>query len=162
MSTAVFCGSFDPFTTGHFNVARRAADLFGSVTVLVAANSEKKCLFTDEERLAIARDSCAEDARICVQLCSETIADAARRLGAVAIVKGLRDSTDYNYESHFAGAMRALGAPEVVFLDVEPAFAHVSSTFVRELFRYGKDYRPYLCRGAHVLVENYLAKKGEK
>ena len=74
-------------------------------------------------------------------------------------MKGLRDSTDYNYESHFAGAMRALGAPEVVFLDVEEAFSHVSSTFVRELFRYKKDYASYLPKNALGTVERLLKQK---
>lgn len=159
MAICVFPGSFDPFTVGHFSVARRAADVFGKTVILVASNSDKKCLFSDEERLRIVRASIADDPRLSAELCEETVADAAISLGAVAIVKGLRDSTDYNYESHFAGAMRALGAPEVVFLDVEERFSHVSSTFVRELFRYGKDPSEYLCAGAFPLVETILKKK---
>lgn len=159
MPLCVFAGSFDPFTVGHADVVRRAADLFGEVAILVSQNSEKKTLFTLEERLEIVRAACAEDPRVCVQSCEETVADAARRLGADCIVKGLRDSTDYNYESHFAGAMRALGAPEVVFLDVREEFAHVSSTFVRELIRYQKDYSRYVPAAACATVENFLSKK---
>lgn len=159
MAICVFAGSFDPFTVGHLNVASRAADLFGRTVVLVSANSEKNALFTDEERVKIAEAACVSDSRISVELCEETVADAAASLGAVCIVKGLRDSTDYNYESHFAGAMRALGAPEVVFLDVEERFAHVSSTFVRELFRYGKDWQAYLPESAWETVAEILKNK---
>ena len=159
MALCVFPGSFDPFTTGHEAIVRRAADLFGEVVVLVAANSEKKTFFSAEERLEIVRAACSKDSRVRAELCSETIADAACRLGASCIVKGLRDSTDYNYESHFAGAMRALGAPEVVFLDVEEAFSHVSSTFVRELFYYKKDYTSYLPKNALETVGRLLEQK---
>lgn len=161
MALCVFPGTFDPFTKGHFNIARRAADLFGRVVVLVSANAEKKNFFTARERLEIARASCACDERICVELCEETVADAAQSLGAVCIVKGLRDSTDYNYESHLAGAMRALGAPETVFLDVEEPYTHLSSTFVRELFRYGKEYEKYLAEGACCAVREALLRHGE-
>ncbi len=159
MAICVFAGSFDPFTVGHFEIARRAADLFGHTVILVAANSDKKSFFSDGERLEIVRASIASDARLSAQLCEETVADAATSLGAVCIVKGLRDSTDYNYESHFAYACRALGGPEVVFLDVEEEYAHVSSTFVRELFRYGKDFSPYLCEGARETVRAFLNNK---
>ena len=159
MAVCVFAGSFDPFTVGHLQIARRAASLFGKTVILVAANAEKRCFFSDEERLEIVRASIADDPRLSVELCEETVADAAMSLGAVCIVKGLRDSTDYNYESHFAYACRALGGPEVVFLDVEEEYAHVSSTFVRELFRYEKDFSPYLAEGAHETVKRFLKNK---
>lgn len=156
---AVFPGSFDPFTAGHASVCRRAADLFGKVVVLVSKNSEKKNFFSAEERLSIARAAVADDPRICVELCEGLVSEKARALGAACIVKGLRDSSDYNYESRFAFAMRELGAPEVVFLDVESALSGVSSTFVRELLIHGCDWRPYLPQGAHGVLQSILKEK---
>lgn len=156
---AVFPGSFDPFTIGHAEICRRAADLFGRVVVLVSQNSEKKTLFSAEERLEIARAACRADARLSVALCEGTVADAACALGAACVVRGLRDSADFAAEARFCGAMRELGAPEVVLLQVHREYADVSSTFVRELFYYGRDYRPYLPEAAHESVRRLLQQK---
>ncbi len=159
MKIAVFPGSFDPITVGHCDIARRAARLFDKVVVLVAKNSQKHTLFDEGERLEMARAAFREDADISVELCEGTVADAALRLGACCIVKGLRDSVDYAVESHFCGAMRALGNVEVVLLDVHKEYADVSSTFVRELYYYDKPKTDYVPAGALELSESFYKAK---
>lgn len=140
----VLPGTFDPITVGHFDLAVRAADLFDEVVILVGENTEKKTLFTPAQRLEIADAAFARDARISVRLCDTTVADAARKLDACCIVKGARSSIDFDYESQIFGAMRALGAPDTVLFCVRAEYADVSSTFVRELFRYHKDYAAFV------------------
>lgn len=157
---AVFAGSFDPFTIGHASIARRAADLFGEVVVLVSRNAEKQTLFSESERLEIARAACAADARITVRLCTGLVSEAARELGAACLVKGLRDGADYDYESRLCGILRELDAPEVILFNVHAEYAHVSSGFVRELLRYGKDPLPYVPEGAHAVLRGLCEKKG--
>lgn len=156
---AVFAGTFDPVTTGHEHVVRRAADLFGSVAVLVCRNAEKRTLFTAEERVALCKAAFSADARVTVELCESTVSDAALRLGASCIVRGVRDSVDFAYEARFAAAMRALGAPEVVFFDVCKEYSDVSSTFVRELLHYQKPYDEYVPALSRALLAEYASKK---
>ena len=155
----IFPGSFDPFTRGHEQIARRAAELFGRVVVLLAKNADKHAFFTDDERLCLARASLKDDPRISVKLWQGMVADAARELGASVIVRGVRDSADLSAEKRYADAMRAFGAPEVVLLCETGEFSFVSSTLVRELIACGGDYAAFLPEGARGEMRRILDKK---
>lgn len=98
MRTAVCPGSFDPVTFGHRDIIHRASMLFDKVIVLVAVNKHKTPLFTPEERVELIKKVTAEFPNVEVDVCSGLIADYVREVGAVAIVKGLRAVTDFEYE----------------------------------------------------------------
>ena len=138
-------GSFDPLTLGHVDVVLRAADLFDVVHLGVAVNPAKRGLFTGAERVRLARAAldATGDARaervVVEEFADGLLVDHCRRLGARAVVKGLRGGTDYAYELPMALMNRHLADVETVFLVGDPRFGHVSSSLVKEVARYGGD-----------------------
>lgn len=137
---AILPGTFDPFTLGHLDLARRAASLFGRVTLAVATHPRKRHLFSTEERVALARAALEEVPGAEALAIEGLVVDAARRLGATVIVRGVRGGTDLDYEAPMARTNRVL-APEIdtVLLLPSPEIAHVSSTLVRQIASMGGD-----------------------
>ena len=131
---AVYPGTFDPITLGHQDIIRRAAGLFGTVVVAVAAAHHKKTMFSLQERLETVRDVLKPYANVQVEPFSGLVRDFAVLHGARAMVRGVRSVTDFDFESQLAGMNRAL-APDVetVFLTPDARFQHISSTLVREI-----------------------------
>lgn len=140
---AVCPGSFDPVTLGHLNIFRRTADIFDRVIVLVMQNAQKRALFTPEQRRDIILASLNGAPGISVVCSSGICADAARELGACAIVKGVRSSADFDYETDIAAVNRGLGAPETVFIPSNPIYRHVSTSTALHLYRLGTDVTSY-------------------
>lgn len=136
----LFVGSFDPFTTGHASVVRRALPLFDRLVIGVGVNPEKNYEFTADERVAAIRSLYKDDNRIDVQSYSDFAVDLARRVGAKFIVKGVRNTQDFEYERVQAEFNRRLGNIETILLYTEPELESISSTAVRQLRRFGKDY----------------------
>ena len=135
--TAIYPGTFDPITLGHQDIIRRAARLFDRVIVGVAAAHHKKTLFTLEERLESVREvvqQYAQFSEIQVAPFEGLVRDFAVNNGAIAMVRGVRSVTDFDFESQLAGMNRAL-APDVdtVFLTPDARFQYISSTLVREI-----------------------------
>ena len=143
MRLALYAGTFDPLTRGHLDVVTRALALFDRVELTVAVNEAKQPLFTLEERLALAREcvgGLAARDRVSVAAFEGLLVDHARARGAVALVRGLRQVADFDYELRMAAANRRL-APEVETVFLPPAEAHalVASSLVREIHRWGGD-----------------------
>ncbi|MEN9373518.1 MAG: hypothetical protein RIR79_1070 [Pseudomonadota bacterium] len=132
--TAVYPGTFDPITLGHQDVIRRAARLFDRVVVGVAAAHHKQTLFTLEERLESVREVVKMYPHVKVASFTGLVRDFAVNHGAVAMVRGVRSVTDFDFENQLAGMNRAL-APDVetIFLTPDSRFQHISSTLVREI-----------------------------
>ena len=138
---AVYPGSFDPVTSGHYDIIERAAGMFETLIVLVAANSTKTPLFTAEERTALLRESCAELPNVQVAILPNTLlVEYARQCGAQVIVKGLRAVSDFEYEFQMALLNRHL-QPEVetMFLMTAAEHSYLSSSIVKEIARLGGD-----------------------
>lgn len=140
-------GSFDPVTNGHVDVVLRAAELFDEVVVAVLANPAKAGTFTPEERVGLIEESLAAAAggpppgvRV-EHVPGGLLVDYCRRVGAVAVVKGLRSGTDFAYELPMALMNRHLTGLETVFLPGSPQFEHVSSSLVKEVAGHGGDVR---------------------
>ncbi|GAB6897538.1 pantetheine-phosphate adenylyltransferase [Kineosporia succinea] len=133
-------GSFDPVTNGHLDVIERATVLFDEVIVAVASNPAKKSLFTVPERVELIERSFAGRPEVSVQTVDGgLLVDFCRRVGAVAVVKGLRGGTDFAYELPMALMNRHLSGVETVFLPGEPRFEHVSSSLIKEVAAHGGD-----------------------
>lgn len=138
---AVYPGSFDPVTSGHFDVITRAAGMFETLLVLVAANSSKSPLFTGEERADLLRRSCTGLPNVRVELLPPTLlVSYVVESGAKVIVKGLRAVSDFEYEFQMALLNRHLQPDvETIFLMTAAQHAYLSSSIVKEIARLGGD-----------------------
>jgi len=143
--TALYPGSFDPLTNGHLDVIRQAAGIFDQIVIAIGVHHDKRPILSFDERARLVRDACAkiQPARPChfdVISFAGLAVEAARARGASAILRGLRDATDFDYEMRMAGMNAAL-APEVrtVFLPASQGLRHVSATFVRQIAQLGGD-----------------------
>ena len=137
---AVYSGTFDPITLGHEDVARRAAGLFDTVVLAVAVAHHKKTRFALEERMAIAQDALQDVANLQVLPFDGLIMDFCAAQGACAVVRGIRNLTDFDYEAQMAAMNRKLlPQVETVFLLPTAELQCISSTLVREISLLGGD-----------------------
>jgi pantetheine-phosphate adenylyltransferase len=138
MRIAVYSGTFDPITLGHEDVIRRAAGLFDRLILAVAVAHHKKTRFTLEQRIALAAQALADVPAIEVVPFDGLIMDFCRDHGAVAVVRGIRNITDFDYEAQMAAMNRKLNpAVETVFLLPQADTQCISSTLVREIAKLG-------------------------
>lgn len=137
--TALFAGTFDPYTIGHHALVERALALFDNVVIAVGCNMEKRCLATAEERVAAIESLYEGYARVRVVTYDTLTMDLAREVGATALLRGVRTVKDFEYERELADVNLRMGGIETVLLVSEPEYAHISSSLVRELLKYGKD-----------------------
>lgn len=136
---AVFSGSFDPFTIGHDDIVRRALQLFDHLYIVVAVNPTKHYMLTADERVGAIRKFYEGDHRITVEADAGMTADYASRVGARFVVKGVRSTTDFEYEKVQAEYNKRLGDLETVLLYSPPELAAVSSSAYRHLTYFHKD-----------------------
>lgn len=145
MSTAVFPGSFDPVTTGHVDLIRRASRMFDRLVVGVLVNSAKQPLFSKEERVAMLREITADQDNIEVSSFEGLLVDFVKEQHADAIVRGLRTPGDFDYELPLAQANHKLSVQaDTIFLASAPEYSYISSSAVRELLRYQADISGYV------------------
>ena len=144
MKTAIFPGSFDPFTVGHQDIVRRALPLFDRIVIGVGVNAQKTPLFSPEERVEMIRKAFKDEPRITVRTYSNLTVDFAREEGAEFMLRGVRSTIDFEYEKAFAEANKQLSGLETVLMLTKPEYEHISSSLVRDLYSYGKDITPYL------------------
>lgn len=145
---AIYPGSFDPITFGHVDIMERAAALFDKVVVALALNLEKKPLFSLEERREMIVEASAHLPNVSVVEVSGLMVEFAREQGAVALIRGLRAVSDFEYEFQMALMNRKL-APRVitVFLMPHDSYTYLNSTIVREVARFGGDISQFVPPG---------------
>jgi pantetheine-phosphate adenylyltransferase len=137
---AVYPGTFDPITYGHIDVVERAAQLFHRVIILVASNTTKAPLFTDDERMAMIREVFASKPSIEVDGFDGLLVDYARRRKASVIIRGLRAVSDFEIEFQMALTNRKMSKElETIFLVPREQYSYLNSTIVREIARLGGD-----------------------
>lgn len=136
----LYAGSFDPFTLGHLDVLEQAAKLFSQIEVVVGINSEKQGLFTPEERVGLIQQATAHLPQVEVHLFRGLLVDYAQKTQANALIRGLRQATDFDYEIRMATANRRLcpQIPTITFWATEHQL-FTSSSIVREIHRWGGD-----------------------
>ncbi|GAB2695652.1 pantetheine-phosphate adenylyltransferase [Thalassiella azotivora] len=140
MRTVVCPGSYDPVTEGHLDVIRRAAALFDEVVVAVMVNPAKRGAFDPPARRRLIEESLGGLPRVRVDTVDGgLLVDYCRRIGAGAVVKGLRGGTDFAYELPMALMNKHLTGLETVFVPGDPALGHVSSSLVKEVAGHGAD-----------------------
>ncbi len=142
MRRAIFPGSFDPLTNGHLDIIKRSSPLFDEIIIAVLNNGDKHPMFTVEERASMIREVLPSvDTNACemvVDIFSGLTADFARKSGAMAIIRGIRAVSDYEYELRMALMNRRL-EPEIetVFLMAGEEYSYVSSTLMKQVFELG-------------------------
>ena len=157
MKKAVCPGSFDPITNGHIDIIKRAAELFDEVTVLVVTNPDKKCVFSPEERCLLIEKAVEGIEGVKVDSFSGLLADYVKQNGISAIVKGIRSSSDFEYEFQMALANRSL-APnaETVFITADPQNMYVSSSLIRQIACFGGDVSDFVPKNIVPEIEKRL------
>ncbi len=135
----LFPGSFDPPTCGHADIIKRASQLCDKLYVGVLVNIKKQCLYPVEKRVEMLRRISAVYSNVEVIAFDGLLADAAKKFGADALIKGLRNSADYQYERDMAQINMALAGVETLYLQADQSRTAVSSSVVRELLAFNGD-----------------------
>ncbi len=159
MRTGIFVGSFDPFTTGHDSIVRRALPLLDRLVIGIGVNPGKGCMLPAEDRLRAIAGLYVDETRIETRLYGCLTADFAREVGAGFIVKGARNAADFEYERAQAIANRELSGLETVLLIAEPRLEHVSSSLVREILRFGGDAGRYVPPAVMAVMAESLSRR---
>ncbi len=147
--TAIFPGTFDPFTVGHANILSRALPMFDRIIVGVGKNAGKHPLLSPEERVARIRQLYADEPRVSVESYDNLTVDFARQMGAQYILRGLRSVRDFEYERDVAAMNLRLGGLETIMLFCDAQYASISSSVVRELIAYGHDVSEFIPSTPH-------------
>lgn len=152
---ALFAGSFDPFTRGHEAVVEEALRLFDEVVIGVGDNISKRGLLSVEQRCQLIEDLYADNDRVRVAKYSTLTGDFAREVGATALVRGVRNTVDFEFERTIEATNRQLFPELTTVLLVTPAeYMHISSSTVRELLAFGREVDDYMPQ--NIKIENYL------
>ena len=142
---ALFPGSFDPFTRGHEDIVLRGQKIFDEIIIAIGYNSQKKRYFDIEYMVKKIKDCFSDYDNIKVDKYTELTAVYANHLGADYLLRGLRNTTDFEYENSIAMVNKDLyNGLETVFLITSPKFAFISSSIIREVHIYGGDVSKYI------------------
>ena len=150
MKIAVFPGSFDPFTLGHYSVVERALGFVDKVIVAIGVNDNKRTFFDVEDRKRIIEAAFKNESRVEVQFYDALTVDFVKKVGGTIILRGIRSIQDFEYERTIADANRAMTGIETILLFTEPQHSFISSTVVRDVLRYGKDASEFLPPGIDI------------
>lgn len=145
MKTAVFAGSFDPITKGHEDIVLQAMSLFDEIVIAIGVNIEKKYTFPHDDRIKWIKNTFAAYPKVKVVSYEGLTVDLCKKMSAGFIIRGLRNTTDFEYESIIAEANKKLN-PEVetVFLLSDPNLRCISSTVVRDVLKNNGDARQFI------------------
>ncbi|GEP52481.1 phosphopantetheine adenylyltransferase [Flavobacterium noncentrifugens] len=140
MRKAIFPGSFDPITLGHYDIIKRSIPLFDEIVIAIGVNAEKKYMFTLEERLRFIEEAFKDDKSVSVVTYEGLTIDLCKKLKANFILRGLRNPADFEFEKAIAHTNRKLSKIETVFLLTAANTSYISSSIVRDVLRNGGDY----------------------
>ncbi len=141
MRKAIFPGSFDPITLGHYDIIKRSIPLFDEIIVAIGINAEKKYMFSLEERKRFLEEAFDDEPSISVITYEGLTIDLCKKLNANFILRGLRNPADFEFEKAIAHTNRRLSKIETVFLLTAAKTSFISSSIVRDVIRNGGDYK---------------------
>ena len=144
MRIAIFPGTYDPFTIGHDALVRRALSIVDELYIAIGINAEKRTMLTLDERMQRIAALYKDEPRIHVVSYEGLATDFAQSIGAQFIIRGVRNTIDFEYERNIADINRMLTGIDTLLLISEPEYAAISSSMVRELAHFGKDISKYL------------------
>lgn len=159
MKIAVYPGSFDPFTNGHLDILKRAASLFDHVIVGVLVNQSKNCLFSPEERVDLIHEVTKDIENVRVIHFNGLLVNFCKKVGANAVIRGLRAVSDYEYEVQlFAANYHLESTVETVFLMSQPKYSFLSSSVVKEIAYYNGDIEDMVSPVIAEAIKNKMKK----
>ncbi len=138
---AIFPGSFDPITNGHYDIIKRGASLFDEIIVAIGINAEKKYMFSLEERKRFIEEAFKDEPKVKVITYTGLTIDLCRKEKADFILRGLRNPADFEFEKAIAHTNRSLSEIETVFLLTAARTSYISSSIVRDVLRNGGDIK---------------------
>lgn len=147
MKRAIFPGTFDPFTTGHFSIVERALTFMDEIIIGIGINESKNTYFPIDKRVEVIRDFYKSEPRVKVEAYNTLTIDFAKEMNADFIIRGIRTVKDFEYEESISDVNRKLAGVETILLFTEPELSCVSSTLVRELLSFGKDVSQFIPKG---------------
>lgn len=149
---AVFPGSFDPITIGHHSIVMRALPLFDEIVMAIGENTNKKYLFTLEQRIEHLKQAFGHISKISIVSYSGLTVDFCKKINANYILRGLRNTTDFEYERAIAQINKSM-APEIetVFLVTEPQYGAINSTIVRDIIIHGGNIQNFIPEGVKII-----------
>ncbi|MEN9337194.1 MAG: Phosphopantetheine adenylyltransferase [Bacteroidota bacterium] len=140
MKRAIFPGSFDPITLGHYDIIQRGASLFDEIIVAIGVNADKKYMFSLEERKQFIEEAFKDEPKVRVITYEGLTIDLCKKEKADFILRGLRNPADFEFEKAIAHTNRKLSQIETVFLLTASRTSYISSSIVRDVLRNGGDY----------------------
>ena len=140
MKRAIFPGSFDPITLGHYDIILRGISLFDELVIAIGENADKQYMFSLEDRVRFITEAFKDEPRISVRTYSGLTVDFCREVDAGFILRGLRNPADFEFEKAIAHTNRKLSEIETVFLLTSSGKSYISSSIVRDVIRNGGDY----------------------
>jgi pantetheine-phosphate adenylyltransferase len=140
MKRAIFPGSFDPITLGHYDIIQRGISLFDEVVIAIGENAEKSYMFNLKDRMRFIKEAFKDEPRIQVKTYRGLTVDFCRKVDAQFILRGLRNPADFEFEKAIAHTNRKLSEIETVFLLTSSGKSYISSSIVRDVIRNGGDY----------------------
>lgn len=150
MKKAIFPGTFDPFTIGHFSIVKRALTFMDEITIGIGINENKKTYFPVEKRVEMIKDLYKNESRVKVKSYNSLTIDFAKEEETDFIIRGIRTVNDFEYEETIADINRKLAGIETILLFTEPELTCISSTIVRELLQYNKDVSCFIPQGLEI------------
>lgn len=150
MKRAIFPGTFDPFTIGHYSIVKRALTFMDEIVIGIGINENKHTYFPIDKRVDMIQKLYKDEPRIKVMAYDSLTIDFAKEIGAGFIVRGIRTVKDFEYEETIADINRKLANIETILLFTEPEMTCISSTIVRELLGYKKDISMFLPEGMEI------------
>ena len=150
MKRAIFPGSFDPITLGHYDIIKRGVTLFDEVIVAIGINADKKYMFTVDERKKFIEDTFADEPKIKVTTYEGFTVDFCKKIGVEFILRGLRNPADFEFEKAIAHTNRDLAPIETVFLLTSANTSYISSSIVRDVIRNHGDYTKLVPKSVRV------------
>ncbi|WP_372755559.1 pantetheine-phosphate adenylyltransferase [Mariniflexile sp.] len=150
MKKALFPGSFDPLTLGHYDIIKRGVTLFDEVIVAIGVNSEKKYMFSLEERTAFIENAFKDEPKVKVITYKGLTVDFCKEINVEFILRGLRNPADFEFEKAIAHANRRLATIETVFLLTSAKTSFISSSIVRDVIKNDGDYTKFVPNSVRV------------
>ena len=156
MNIGIYPGSFDPVTNGHIDIIRRSAKLVDTLIVAILQNTNKNSLFSEEERIRLLHESCADIKNLQIECFSGLLVDFAKAKNADLIIRGLRALTDFEYEFQMAQMNKHLYKDiETIFLVTDVKYSFLSSSAIKEVAKFGGNVRDFV---PQVVADQTLAK----
>lgn len=150
MKRAIFPGSFDPITLGHYDIIKRGVTLFDEIIVAIGVNAGKKYMFSLEERKKFIEDTFADEPKITVVTYKGLTVDFCKKIGVEFILRGLRNPADFEFEKAIAHTNRDLAPIETVFLLTSAKTSYIASSIVRDVIRNEGDYTKLVPKSVRV------------